>query len=229
MYSITNITKVYRGVHALDNVSMRLEPGKIYGLLGPNGSGKTTLLRIMAGLLQADGGELSLGGGISAKSRAEIVYVTDMPQFPWPMTGEQAAEFTRGSFPGFDMGRFNEVAKRLNFDLRRKKLSRGESMKLHIALALGRKGRIYLFDEPTANLDMNTREGIMSIIMEYATENAAVMLSTHLVQEVEAALDEAIFLSEGRVVAQANAENLRENNGKSITQYYREIYLGVQA
>lgn len=227
MYSITNITKLYKGVHALENVSIQLHPGKIYGLLGPNGSGKTTLLRIMAGLLKPDEGELSLGGSLGANSRTEIVYVPDMPQLPWPMSGEQAAEFFRESFPDYKIDRFREAAKHLGFDTHRKKLSRGESMKLHIALALGRKASIYLFDEPTANLDMSTREGIMSIIMEYAAEDAAVMISTHLVQEVEAALDEAVFLSEGKVIALANAEDLRENSNKSITQYYREIYRGV--
>ncbi len=229
MYKISNVTKRYRGIYALDDVSINLTPGKVYGLLGPNGSGKTTLLRIMAGLVFQDSGDLSFDGVTGTETHSKVVYVPDMPQLPWSMSGNEAAQLFAGLYIGYDISRFNEAAKRLGLDTRRSKLSRGESMKLHIALALGRKGSVYLFDEPTANLDMNTREGIMAVIMEYASENAAVLLSTHLVQEVEAALDEAVFLSEGKVVAQANAEDLREEEGKSITQLYREIYSGVRA
>ncbi len=223
--TLSNISKHFGKVAALDNVSFSIESGKVIGLLGPNGSGKTTLLRIMAGLSAPTIGEIKLESeDISATLRGRIVYLPDVPMFPWSMNGNEAGKFMKSAYADYPLEKFRATAERLGVSMQRRKLSRGENMKLHIALNLARNAKLYLLDEPTANLDLNTRDSILSVIMECVSPNSSILISTHLVQEVEATLDSVIFLNEGRIIKTAEAEDLRENDGKSITQSYRELF-----
>ena len=221
---------------ALDNIDLSLDFGRIVGLLGPNGSGKTTLIKLANGLLQPSAGVLKIAGMTPGPETKEIVsYLPDADWLPDWMRVEELVNMFRDfygtpseakAYIGFDAAKANEMLARLNIDpkARLKTLSKGNKEKVQLVLAMSRAAKLYLLDEPIGGVDPAARDYILSTILNNYSRDATVILSTHLIGDIEPILDEAVFLKDGRVFAHRNAEELRETEGMSVDAYFREVF-----
>ena len=221
---------------ALDNIDLSLDFGRIVGLLGPNGSGKTTLIKLANGLLQPSAGVLKIAGMTPGPETKEIVsYLPDADWLPDWMRVEELVNMFRDfygtpseakAYIGFDAAKANEMLARLNIDpkARLKTLSKGNKEKVQLVLAMSRTAKLYLLDEPIGGVDPAARDYILSTILNNYSRDATVILSTHLIGDIEPILDEAVFLKDGRVFAHRNAEELRETEGMSVDAYFREVF-----
>lgn len=222
-----NISKGYLSKKAIKNVSLQLETGKIYGFLGPNGSGKTTFMKMAAGLLHPTSGEIRIGGrliGIETKKMAAYMS-TDHFIYPYMKIKTVRAYFA-DFFEDFDVKRFDELIDYMQLDMKLKvsALSSGMAAKLKIAATLARKAKLYMLDEPLNGIDLVAREKILNAIVQCSNEGNTVLISSHLVDEMEKILDNVILLKEGEIVLTGEAEKVREEQGKSIVELYKEVY-----
>ena len=214
-------------VQALRGVDLRLEPGKIVGLLGPNGSGKTTLIKILNGLLQPSAGEVRIAGFVPGVDTKELVsYLPDREYFPDWMRVRDALDFFEDFYVDFDRARAEEMCRALDLEEGRsiKALSKGMREKLQLLLVMSRRARLYLLDEPIAGVDPAARDYILHTILTNYNEQGTVLISTHLISDVEQVLDEAIFLREGEVLLHEAVDDLRERNGRSVDSLFREMF-----
>ena len=221
------LTKYFDSSLALDHVSLTVEPGRIVGLLGPNGSGKTTLLKLANGLLQPTEGRIRIAGMAPGPETKELVsYLPDADWLPDWMRVEQLVEMFREFYADFDPAKANEMLARLELEpkARLKTLSKGTREKVQLILAMSRAAKLYLLDEPIGGVDPAARDYILSTILNNYSRDATVILSTHLIGDIEPILDEAVFLKDGRVFAHRNAEELRETEGMSVDAYFREVF-----
>lgn len=222
----TDLVKKYGSTQALKGVSLTLEPGRFIGLLGPNGSGKTTLMKIAAGVLSPTSGAILVNGepiGKSSKGLVSFLPDTDyLPDQSIQRTMALFAEF----FSDFDRVKAVTMLSDLGIDSRLapKKLSKGNREKLQLVLAMSRKAKLYLLDEPIGGIDPAARDYILHTILENYSEDAAVLLSTHLIGDVESVLDDAVFLKNGQILAHRSTEELRETEGMSVDAYFREVF-----
>lgn len=220
------LTKNYGDIHALKGIDLKLEPGRFIGLLGPNGSGKTTLMKIIAGVLSQDSGEVLVGGhSIGKNSKAMISYLPDLEYLPDMKIGlivDLFADF----FDDFDKEKALAMLSDMKLKTNQlpKKLSKGNREKLQLILAMSRRAKLYLLDEPIGSIDPAARDYILHTILDNYSEDATVLLSTHLIGDVESILDEAIFLKEGEILAHRDAEELRTTEHMSIDGYFREVF-----
>lgn len=222
-----NLTKVYTDKPALSNVNLVLPRGRIIGLLGPNGSGKTTLIKILAGVLQPTAGEVSVNGfAPGAESKATVSYLSDRSFLNNSMTPMQAIEYYADFFADFDRGRAAEMITSLGVDLHKKikYLSKGMKEKVHLVMTMSRRAYLYLLDEPIAGVDPAARDYILSTIISNYNPNATVIISTHLISDIEKVLDDFIFIRDGVVIRYDNAESARNAEGKSIDEIFREVF-----
>lgn len=222
-----NVVKKYMTKTAVDKISLEFEEGKIYALLGPNGSGKTTYMKMIAGLAKPTAGEITYKGNpIGVESKAHIAYMSTEPFFYNYMSIADVGEYYKDFFPDFDEERYDELIKRMELGKKdkAKSLSSGMAAKLKIAATLARKAHIYMLDEPLNGIDIIARERIMNTILEVAREDSIIIISSHLVDELEKIIDNAIFIKNGSVVLNGDAEELREHHKKSIVEMYKEIY-----
>ncbi|MBQ6478947.1 MAG: ABC transporter ATP-binding protein [Erysipelotrichaceae bacterium] len=221
------LSKTYGSVRALDHVDLKLEEGKIIGLLGPNGSGKTTLIKLASRLLVPSEGEVTICGlKPSPETKAMVSYLPDRNYLPdWMKTGE-LLEMYSDFYDDFDRSRAEEMLRSLNIDeqMPLKKMSKGTKEKVQLILTMSRHAKLYLLDEPIAGVDPAARDYILKTIISNYDETATVLISTHLIADVENVLDEAVFLKEGKVVLHQNTEELRETTGKSVDEYFREVF-----
>lgn len=224
---INGLTKKYFNKVALDQVTVSFEKGRIYGLLGPNGSGKTTFMKIIAGLhKQTSGNVLIKGSPISYKTKRDVVFMpTEDFLYPW-MKIKTLIKYFSDMYPDFDNKRASELIKRLelNEDNKVSELSTGLKGRLKVALSISRNAPIYMFDEPLNGLDPISREIVLGLISETFNENKVIIVSSHLVSELETCLDEVIFLKNGVIELQGDAEELRFEKKKSIEALYKEVY-----
>ena len=221
------LAKYFGNVKAIDNLSVTLESGKIYGLLGPNGSGKTTLMRLIAGLFYPVKGEIEvLSEKISVKSKASISYMPTESFFYDYMKIKDVENFFIDFFEDFDKEKFDDLLKKMKLERKMKitSLSSGMNAKLRVAVTMARKAKVYLLDEPLNGIDLLARDAIMAAIIGGANENNAVVISSHLIDIMENVLDDVIFIKEGKIVINENAEEARERHGKSIADLYKEVY-----
>ena len=222
LLNCTGLSKAYGKKRALDHVDLHLEPGKIIGLLGPNGSGKTTLMK-----LQPTEGSITIAGSVPGPATKEIVsYLPDAAWLPDWMRVEQLVEMFHEFYADFDPAKANEMLARLELEpkARLKTLSKGSKEKVQLILAMSRAAKLYLLDEPIGGVDPAARDYILSTILNNYSRDATVILSTHLIGDIEPILDEAVFLKDGRVFAHRNAEELRETEGMSVDAYFREVF-----
>ena len=227
MLECKEITKTYGKKTAVDRVSMRMEPGHIYAMLGPNGSGKTTLMKMAVGLVKPnEGGFYYKGQPIGVESRKEIAYMSTEPYFYQWMTAKDVGKYYADFFEDFSMERYNDLLERMELtpDMKVKALSSGMMAKLKIAVTMARQAKVYLLDEPLNGIDLLARDQIMTSILEAMDDDVALVISSHLVDELEKIVDTAIFIKESHLVAVCEAEKLRMEEGKSIVDKYREIY-----
>lgn len=227
MLECKEITKVYGRKTAVDHISLKLEPGKIYAVLGPNGSGKTTLMKMAAGLVKpTEGGFWYNGAPISKESRREIAYMSTEPYFYTWMTVKDVGRYYADFFEDFRAERYERLLKvmELTPDMKTKALSSGMMAKLKIAATMAREAKVYLLDEPLNGIDLLARDVIIRSVLEACGPDIALALSSHLVDELEGVVDSAIFIKGGKLALAAEVEKLREEHGKSVADTYREIY-----
>ncbi|MBS6546980.1 MAG: ABC transporter ATP-binding protein [Butyricicoccus pullicaecorum] len=221
------LTKVYNTTPALDHIDLSVGRGRIVGLLGPNGSGKTTFIKLLCGLLQPTMGLLTVDGhepGVYTKSI--ISYLPDRMYFADWMKTCDLTDFFADFYGDFDRVKAMEMFAALGIgpNDRIKTMSKGTKEKAQLALIMSRKAQLYLLDEPIAGVDPAARDFILNTILTNYNEDGTVMLSTHLISDIERVLDEAIFLQNGKVVRHDTVDNIRENEGKSVDQLFREIF-----
>ena len=231
MLESRNITMRYGQKTAVDNVSLSLEKGHIYAILGPNGSGKTTWMKLAMGLLKPAGGEMLWNGNpVGRESRREIAYMATEPYFYNYMSVAQVGKYYRDFFEDYDPARFEELLRRMDLqpDLKIRNLSSGMMAKLKIAVTLARRAKVFLLDEPFNGIDLLARDEIVRTILEAADDDTILALSSHLVEEMESIVDTAVFIRDGKLVEKISLEDLRERDGMSMTDKYRAVYGHVE-
>ena len=221
------LSKRFGNVQALDNVNLTIEPGRVVGLLGPNGSGKTTLLKLCNGLLTPSSGQILIAGTEPGpETKAVVSYLPDKPYLADWMKVRQLLDFFEDFYDDFDRDRAMEMLLRLNIgeDMRIKEMSKGTREKTQLILVMSRKAKLYLLDEPIGGVDPATRDYILDTIIRNYNPEAAVVISTHLIADVEQVLDDVIFIDKGRIVLQSSVDDIREERGMSVDQYFREVF-----
>lgn len=221
------VSKSYGGTPALNNVSLKLAPGKIIGLLGPNGSGKTTMIKIINGLLQPDYGQVLINGKQpSPETKAIVSYLPDTTYLDENMRISGALNLFKDFYADFDQERALHLLQDLNIDpaLRMKQLSKGNKEKVQLILVMSRKAQLYVLDEPIGGVDPAARDYILRTIINNYSPTSSVIISTHLITDVEQVLDEVIFLQNGMVVRQGNVDQLRIEHGVSIDELFRNDF-----
>lgn len=227
MLESQNVTKKFLNKTAVDGVSISLERGKVYALLGPNGSGKTTWMKMAAGLLKPTSGTITyLGSPVGKESKKEIAYMSTEPYFYNWMTVKDVGKYYDDFFDDFSMERYQELIDRMKLtgDMKTKSLSSGMMAKLKIAVSMARNAKVYLLDEPLNGIDLLARDEIMKTISETIRGDVTLLLSTHLVDELEEVVDEVIYMKDSLLVGCWNVEELHRKDGKTIADKYREIY-----
>lgn len=228
LVEIRNLTKVYEKKRtALDGLNLVIPRGKIVGLLGPNGSGKTTLIKIINGLLVPTGGQVLINGlAPGAQTKARISYLPERTYFQNSMRVRELLEYFADFYDDFRVERAREMLLSLHIDEndRIKTLSKGTREKVQLILVMSRDADLYVLDEPIAGVDPAARDYIIKTIIKNYNEKATVLLSTHLISDIENILDEVIFIREGRLLLQTTVEEIREVKGKSVDSYFREVF-----
>lgn len=224
---VENLTKTYRDQHALDGLSLELPPGRIIGLMGSNGSGKTTLLKILAGVLADYEGEVLLGGHAPGPQSKDFVsFLPDAEFLPTRMTPPRAiAQFSR-LFADFDADKAHRLVDffALPVDRSIKEMSKGMGEKLRVSLAMSRRARVYLLDEPISGVDPAARDVILSGVLRDFDPEALMLISTHLIADVEPIVDSVVFLKDGHLLLASDADDLRQDCGMSLDALFRKEY-----
>ena len=221
------LTKRYGTTLALNNVDISLPKGKIVGLLGPNGSGKTTLLKIVAGLLTPTSGVVLVEGQpVGEETKSMISFLPENTYLPEWMTVDDCLDYFADFYTDFDMLRAREMLSRLNVPpkKRMKQLSKGTREKMQLVLVMSRRAKLYLLDEPIGGVDPATRDYILDTIISNYDNEATILISTHLIADVEKVLDEFLFLKEGVITMHDTTDNVRESQGKSLDELFREVF-----
>ena len=222
-----DLSKHYGNAPALNHVSLAVEPGRIVGLLGPNGSGKTTLIKLANGLLVPTEGQIWIDGHTPGKeSHAMVSYLPERTSLPLWMTVKQLQDFYEDFYADFQRQRSSEMLDRLEISpkQRMKQMSKGTREKVQLVLTMSRQAKLYLLDEPIGGVDPAARDYILNTILTNYSRDASVILSTHLIEDVEPVLDEAVFLKNGRIFAHRSVDELRETEGMSVDAYFREVF-----
>ena len=222
-----NLTKCYGSLVAVNELSLCIEGGKIVGLLGPNGSGKTTLIKMINGLLQPNSGSLTVcGQKIGVESKRLVSYLPDNIYLNSWMRVEQIIEQFADFYEDFRVELALEMLSRLGIDKKKKlkTLSKGNKEKVALILVMSRNARLYVLDEPIAGVDPATRDYIISTIINNYNPEASVIISTHLISDIEEVLDEVIFIKDGNLVLHKSADDIRAENGSSVDALFREVF-----
>ncbi|MGX2983782.1 ABC transporter ATP-binding protein [Helicobacter sp. 23-1045] len=224
---IRDLCKNYGATNALNNVNLKIERGEIVGLLGPNGSGKTTMLKIINGLVNNYNGEVRiLGQNLNVESKGKVAFLPDSNFVPQSWSIARLLEFFGDFFDDFNKARALALFRELdiNLDSRFKSLSKGTKEKVQLCLILSRDAEIYMFDEPIAGVDPKARDLIFRLILDNYNKDASIIISTHLVRDVESILSSAIFLRYGEVVAYDSLANLKAKYGdKNLEDIFKEL------
>ncbi|MCQ2566932.1 MAG: ABC transporter ATP-binding protein [Mogibacterium sp.] len=221
------LTKRYGRKTALDSIDLKLESGKIIGLLGPNGSGKTTLIKLLNGLIQPTSGEMYIDGqkpGIYTKGL--VSYLPDKNYFADWMTVEDLFNIFEDFYSDFNRAKASEMCRALGVNEldKIKTMSKGTREKVQLILVMCREAKLYLLDEPIAGVDPAARDYILNMIISNYADDATIVISTHLVSDIEKILDEVIFIKDGHIVRQSAVDDIKEEEGKSIDELFREEF-----
>ena len=230
MLESKEITKVFGRKTAVDHISLKLTPGFIYAMLGPNGSGKTTWMKMAAGLIKPTSGEMFFNGRpLDVASRKEIAYMSTEPYFYNWMTAGDVGKYYQDVFEDFSMDRYRSLLSRMELteDLKTKALSSGMMAKLKIAVTLARDARVIMLDEPLNGIDLLARDQIMKCIVEAVSPDRVLLISSHLVEELETVADYAVFIKQSHLIEVRELEELRISEGISVADKYRQIYANI--
>lgn len=222
-----NLSKNYGSVKALDNLTLKIESGKIVGLLGPNGHGKTTLIKTLSGLLSKDKGKVLIDGKrIGVGTKKIVSYLPERSYLSPEMKIKEVVSFFQEFYEDFDAKKADAMLGELNLDKesKLKSLSKGNREKVQLIMVMSRKAKLYLLDEPMGGVDPAARDYILKTIISNYSEDATVIISTHLIQDVEQILDEVVFLKEGKVMLHSDVDELRMEKEKSVDALFREVF-----
>lgn len=221
------ITKKYGPLIALNNIDLSIEGGRIIGLLGPNGSGKTTLIKLINGLLTPTSGSLTVcGGAPGVETKKVVAYLPDSNYLNSWLTVGQLVDMFCDFYEDFRRDTAIEMLTRLGITtgVRLKTLSKGNKEKVSLILVMSRSAKLYVLDEPIAGVDPATRDYIISTIIGNYNPEASVIISTHLISDIEQVLDEVIFINNGNIVLHKSVDAIREESGKSADELFREVF-----
>lgn len=224
---LEKLTKRYGSLVALDNVSLSVESGRIVGLLGPNGSGKTTLIKILNGLLTPTAGTATICGlAPGVKTKEMVAYLPDNVFLNSWMRVRQIVSYFADFYADFRPELAYAMLEKLDIspDRRLKTLSKGNKEKVCLILVMSRDARLYVLDEPIAGVDPAARDYVISTIINNYNPEATVLISTHLIADIEQVLDEVIFIHQGHILLQKTVDEIREENGKSVDELFREVF-----
>jgi ABC-2 type transport system ATP-binding protein len=221
------LSKNFGGMLALNNINLNLEPGRIVGLLGPNGSGKTTFIKIAAGLLTPSQGQVLIDGAKPGpQTKAVVSYLPDRVYFDGWMKVRDCVKLFADFYADFDEAKAFDMLRSLQIDPNKafKTLSKGTQEKVQLSMVMSRKAHLYLLDEPIGGVDPAARDYILETIIRNYNEQGTVLISTHLISDIERVLDDVIFLMGGCVERFASVDQIREQTGKSVDEVFREAF-----
>ncbi len=226
-FECKGLSKNFGSTQALEDVNISIAPGRVVGLLGPNGSGKTTLIKLANGLLTPSEGEVLIcGDHPGVESKAVVSYLPDKTCMPLWMNALQLMDFFQDFYRDFDRQRAENMLRRLGLDDRQRlrQMSKGTREKVQLIMVMSRKAKLYLLDEPIGGVDPATRDYILDTIIRNYDPEAVVIISTHLISDVEEILDEVLFINQGKIRLQASVDDIRQQYGKSVDEYFREVF-----
>ena len=222
-----NLTKTYGAKKALDHINLKLDSGKIIGLLGPNGSGKTTILKLINRLLTVSDGQLLIDGmEPGVKTKAIVAYLPERTYLNPNMKIYEILNYFSDFYEDFDRGRAENMLQKLNLSTqaRIKTLSKGSREKVQLVLVMSRRAKLYCLDEPIAGVDPAAREYILNTILNNYDENATILISTHLIADVENILDEVVLIKDGKIRMHESVDDIRFLKQKSVDELFREVF-----
>ena len=222
-----NLSKAYGRKTALSHINLTLSGGHIIGLLGPNGSGKTTLIKLINGLLTPSEGSLLVGGNpVGIESKKIVSYLPDQSYLDMNLKVQELIDYFKDFYEDFDESRAYDMLAKLNISPsdKLKTMSKGTKEKVQLILIMSRRAKLYVLDEPIAGVDPAARDYILNTILSNYDEDAAILISTHLISDIENILDDVVFIKEGQVVLTSSVDKIREENGKSIDSLFREVF-----
>ena len=221
---VKNVDKSFDNKKIIDNVSFAVKKNEIVGLLGKNGSGKTTIIKMINDLLTIDKGEILINGEkIGVSSKAQISYLPERTYLDRSKTVLQVFDYFEDFYPDFDRKKAERLLKDLDLDLNQKlsKMSKGMKEKVQLVLVMSRKASLYILDEPLGGVDPSTRDYILQTILSNFEDDSSLLITTHLIADVEKILDRVIFIDKGEIILDSDADSLREHEGNSINEIFR--------
>ena len=227
LIEIKNLNKCYGKKQALNNINLTIESGKIYGLLGPNGSGKTTLIKIINDLLTPTSGEVLVKGEKpGVESKKIISYLPERTYLNMNFKVKELLDYFEDFYENFDRKKAQTLLKKLNIseEDKLKTMSKGTKEKVQLILVMSRKADLYILDEPIGGVDQASRDYILETIISNFDEKSSMIISTHLIQDIETILDNVIFINQGKITLNDSADNIRNEKGKTIDQVFREDF-----
>ncbi len=222
-----NLSKAYGKKTALSHINLALESGHIIGLLGPNGSGKTTLIKLLNGLLTPSEGELYIGENpVGVESKKIVSYLPDQTYLNGNLKVREIIRYFKDFYADFDEDRAYDMLEKLKIqpEHKLKTMSKGTKEKVQLILVMSRRAKLYILDEPIAGVDPAARDYILDTILSNYDEDATILISTHLISDIENILDKVIFIKDGQIVLTSSVDKIREEHQKSIDTLFREVF-----
>ena len=227
LVEIKNLNKKFDNKYALKDINLKLSSGKIIGLLGKNGAGKTTLIKLMNDLLTPTSGKIIINGNsVGVETKKVISYLPERTYLNKQMKVKEVLNFFKDFYDNFDLQKAKKLLKDLDLDENQNlsKMSKGMQEKVQLVLVMSRSAELYILDEPLRGVDPATRDYILDTILSNFNENASVIISTHLISDIERILDEVIFIDNGEIILQSDADKLRNEEKSSIDEVFRRTF-----